>query len=240
MLKCVTIDDEPLARECIANYISEIDFLQLAGSGRNPVELIRILGEQQIDLIFLDIQMPVMNGIEFLELQQKLPMVIITTAYPNYALEGYQLDILDYLVKPITFTRFLKAATKARDYHQVLNNSPVSNQSIPNADYFFIKCDYKYERICFNDILYIEAMQNYVTIYTDKGKYITLLYLKTVEEKLNKQSFIRVHKSYVVSIPKIEAIENNEIIIRSNRIPIGRNYYDQVLEKVVNERLWRK
>lgn len=240
MLKCVTIDDEPLARECIASYISEIDFLQLAGSGRNPVELIRLLGEQQVDLVFLDIQMPVMNGIEFLEMQQKLPMVIITTAYPNYALEGYQLDVLDYLVKPITFTRFLKAATKARDYHQLLNSSVLPGRSISQPDYFFVKCDYKYERICFHDILYIEAMQNYVTIYTDKGKYITLLYLKTVEEKLNKQSFIRVHKSYIVSIPKIEAIENNEIIIRSSRIPISRNYYDHVLEKVVNERLWRK
>lgn len=240
MLKCVTIDDEPLARECIANYISDIDFLELTASGRNPIELIRILGEQAVDLLFLDIQMPVMNGIEFLEMQQKLPMVIITTAYPNYALEGYQLDILDYLVKPITFSRFLKATTKAKDYHQLLNNSTTRNPVISEPDYFFVKCDYKYEKICFNDILYIEAMQNYVTIYTEKGKYITLLYLKNVEEKLDKQPFIRVHKSYIVSIPKIEAIENNEIIIRSARIPVSRNYYDQVLEKVVNERLWRK
>src|SRR5690606_37763341 len=120
MLKCVAIDDEPLARECIANYVSEMDFLQLIGTGSNAVELTTLLGEQHIDLIFLDIQMPKINGIEFLKMTPNPPMVIITTAYPSYALESFQLDVLDYLVKPITFNRFFKAVSKARDYHNLL------------------------------------------------------------------------------------------------------------------------
>jgi DNA-binding LytR/AlgR family response regulator len=242
MLKCVIIDDEPLARECIANYVGAVDFLQLAGMGSNPVDLTQLLDAHEVDLIFLDIQMPVMNGIDFLKMTQNPPMVIITTAYPSYALESFQLDVLDYLVKPITFNRFFKAVSKAKDYHQLLVRSSATDapKTGPAEDYFFIKCDYKYERIYFDDILYIQAMQNYITIYTNKGKYITLLYLKNVEEKLDKQSFIRVHKSYIVSIPKIESIENNEIIIQSFRIPISRNYHDEVIGRVVNDRLWKK
>jgi len=241
MIRCVTIDDEPLARECIVNYIHEVEFLQSVGTGNNPVELSALLDQQPVDLIFLDIQMPVINGIEFLKMTPNPPMVIITTAYPSYALESFQLDVLDYLVKPITFTRFFKAVSKAKDYHQLLVRSAQPNEQPRSApDYFFIKCDYKYERIYFDDILYIEAMQNYVTIYTQKGKYITLLYLKNVEQNLEKQPFIRVHKSYIVSISKIESIENNEIIIQSFRIPISRHYRDQVIERVVNSKLWRK
>jgi len=241
-LKCVAIDDEPLARECIANYVREIDFLELTGTGSNPVDLTKLLDEKKVDLVFLDIQMPVINGIEFLKMTANPPMVIITTAYPSYALEGFQLDVLDYLVKPITFNRFFKAVSKAKDYQHLLEKS-VSADVVKNSadeEYFFIKCDYKYERIYFNDILYIEAMQNYVTIYTTKGKYITLLYLKNVEQNLDKKSFIRVHKSYVVSISKIESIENNEIVMQSYRIPISRNYRDEVIERVVNNKLWKK
>jgi DNA-binding LytR/AlgR family response regulator len=242
MLNCVIIDDEPLARECMANYVREVDFLRLVGTGSNPLELSRILDEQSVDLILLDIQMPFINGIEYLKMTQHPPMVIITTAYPSYALEGFQLDVLDYLVKPITFNRFFKAVNKAKDYHQLLAKSLTADASRnpATADYFFIKCDYKYERIYFEDILYIQALQNYITIHTGKGKYITLLSLKNIEQNLNKQSFIRVHKSYLVSIPKIEAIENNEIIIQSFRIPISRNYHDQVIDRVVNDRLWKK
>lgn len=239
-LKCVIIDDEPLARECITNYVKEVDFLQLVGTGSNPVELTMLLDEHDVDLIFLDIQMPVISGIEFLKMTQNPPLVIITTAYPSYALEGFQLDVLDYLVKPITFNRFFKAVSKAKDYQQLLVRSAATDQSKNTADYFFIKCDYKYERIYFDDILYVQAMQNYITLYTTRGKYMTLLSLKNVEEKLDRQSFIRVHKSFIVSISKIEAIENNEIIIQSYRIPISRNYHDQVISTVVNDKLWKK
>lgn len=242
ILKCVTVDDEPLARECISGYIEQIDFLEAVGEGDNPMDLSKILNETDVDLIFLDIQMPFMNGIEFLKLRPNSPMVIITTAYPSYALEGFQLDVIDYLVKPITFSRFFKAASKARDYQSLIMRSGSHTGSNPadGDNYFFIKCDYKYERIFFDEILFIQAMQNYITIYTENGKYMTLLYLKTVEEKLNGKSFIRVHKSYIVSIGKIKSIENNEIIIQSHRIPISRNYHEQVLERVVNDKLWKK
>lgn len=238
-LKCLVVDDEPLARECITNYIKEVDFLELAGTCNNPVELTATMGKQEVELIFLDIQMPIINGIDFLRMTSKLPIVIITTAYPSYALEGFQLDVLDYLVKPITFNRFLKAVTKARDYQQLLGK-PDTTGLQPEADFFFIKCDYMYEKIYFSDILYIEAMQNYVTIHTQKGKHMTLLYLKNIEDKLDKQSFVRVHKSYLVSISKIDSIQNNEIVVGPFRVPISRNYRDEVIERVVNKRLWKK
>jgi DNA-binding LytR/AlgR family response regulator len=184
-----------------------------------------------------------MNGIEFLKMTANPPLVIITTAYPSYALESFQLDVLDYLVKPITFDRFFKAVNKAKDYHQLLTKSQAADSRSkirPAEDYFFIKCEYKYERIYYDDILYVQGLQNYVTIYTRKGKYVTLLYMKNVEENLDPQSFIRVHKSYIVAISKIEAIENNDITIQSARIPISRNYRDEVIDRVINKRLWKK
>jgi DNA-binding LytR/AlgR family response regulator len=241
MINCITIDDEPLARECITNYIREVHFLQSVGTGNNPLELVALLDQHKVDLIFLDIQMPVINGIEFLKTTTTLPMVIITTAYPTYALESFQLDVLDYLVKPITFDRFFKAVSKAKDYHQLLTRSAQTvDQPKTEPDYFFVKCAYKYERIYFDDVLYIQGLQNYVTIYTIKGKYVIMLSLKNVEENLNKQSFIRVHKSYVVSIQRIDAIVENEICIQSFRIPISRNYRDEVIDRVINKKLWKR
>lgn len=242
MINCVIIDDEPLAREGIANYVQEIDFLHLVETCENPVELIKLLDQHRIDLIFLDIQMPKINGIDFLKMVQNPPMVIITTAFPSYALEGFQLNVLDYLLKPITFDRFFKSANKAKDYYQLINKagSPeLSTTGNPN-DYFFIKCGSKYEKIHFDDILYVEGMQNYITIYTRKGKYVTLLYLKNLEQNLDSQSFIRVHKSYIVAIHKIDSIQGNEISIQSHRIPISRNYRDQVIQQVVMNKLWDK
>lgn len=241
-LNCVIIDDEPLARECITGYVSKIDFLTLAGVGNNPLDLVQLLEQHAVDLIFLDIQMPKINGIDFLKATPRLPMVIITTAYPSYALEGFQLDVMDYLVKPILFDRFLQAINKAKDYHALLNKSLVIDQpgSGLTEDYFFIKCGHKFERIYFSDVIYIEALQNYVTIFTIKGKFITQLPLKNVEQNLGGQQFIRVHKSYIVSISKIEAIENNDIIIQSFRIPISRHYREHVMSNVVNVKLWKK
>ncbi|MBX2871982.1 MAG: LytTR family DNA-binding domain-containing protein [Saprospiraceae bacterium] len=241
ILNCVTIDDEPLAREGISNYIREIDFLRMVGSGNNPVELIQLLDQESIDLVFLDIQMPIMNGIDFLKMAQNPPMIIITTAYPSYALEGFQLDVLDYLLKPITFNRFFKAVNKAKNYAQLqLASSTESSNGSESEDYFFIKCENKYEKLFFADILYIQAMQNYVIIHTTKGKYITLLYLKNVEQYLEGQAFMRVHKSYIVAVPKIEAIDNNELLIQSHRIPISRNYKDRVLKQIIDDKLWKK
>jgi len=242
MINCVIIDDEPLAREGLGNYVREVDFLQLAGTCENPLELMKLLDRQPADLLFLDIQMPKMNGIEFLKIMQKPPMVVITTAYPTYALESFQLDVLDYLLKPITFERFFKAASKARDYHRLLMNpkSTDPGKHEQQDDYFFIKCGSKYEKIPLDEILYIEGMQNYVNIFTLKGKYVTMLSLKNLEENLAGKAFIRVHKSYMVAIGKIEGIEGNEIFIQAGKIPISRNYREQVIRQVVTNRLWDK
>lgn len=241
MLNCVIVDDEPLAREGIANYVREIDFLHLTATCENPVELLKILDENPVDLIFLDIQMPKMSGIDFLKIVKNPPLVVITTAFPSFALESFQLDVLDYLLKPITFERFFKAASKAKDYHQLVNRDISSgNSSDTAADYFFIKCGNKYEKIVLADILFIEGMQNYVTIYTDKGKYITLLYMKNLEQNLASRFFIRVHKSYIVSVNRVEGIEGNEIFIQSHRIPVSRNHREQVLKQIVSKNLWVK
>lgn len=237
MINCVIIDDEPLAREGMADYVKDVDFLNLVATCENPVELMGLLDKHPIDLIFLDIQTPKMNGIDFLKIVRQPPMVIITTAFPTYALDGFQLNALDYLLKPITFERFFKSVHKAREYYQLLHKTTDTPKA---TDYFFVKCGTKYEKIFFEDILYVEGMQNYVTIYTTKGKYITLLYLKNLEENLDAKAFIRVHKSYIVSIHKIEAIEGNEIFIQQHRIPISRNYREQVIEQVVMNKLWGK
>ena len=235
MLKCIIVEDEPLAKECIAGYIDKVDYLKLVGDVSNPLELTQLLNGQSADLVFLDIQTPILNGIDYLKMTPDPPMVIITTAYPSFALEGFQLDVIDYLLKPITFDRFFKAVNKANDYHNLVTTPTPSSE-----DYFFIKCDSKYERIYFRDILYVQALENYVNIFTTKKKYLTLLNLKSVEENLDKQGFIKVHKSYIVSIDKIDAIESNDILIQSSRIPISRNFREEVIERVVNKRLWRK
>ncbi|GAB3954317.1 LytTR family DNA-binding domain-containing protein [Spirosoma harenae] len=242
MLNCVIVDDEPLAREGLSSYVREIDFLQLTSTCANPLELVNVLEKSSVDVIFLDIQMPKMSGIDFLKMVPKPPMVVITTAYPSFALEGFQLNVLDYLLKPITFERFFKSANKAREYHKLLNQSPVpsSPKSESGDEYFFVKCGNKYEKIFFEDILFVEGMQNYVTIFTNKGKYVTLLNMKSLEQNLDGHAFLRVHKSYMVSISKIEGIEGNEICIQNHRIPISRNYRDQVMHEVVTGKLWKK
>src|ERR1700754_110712 len=242
MLNCVIVDDEPLAREGLADYVKEIDFLQLAGVCINPVELGKLLGSQKIDLMFLDIQMPKMNGIDFLRILPNPPMVIITTAFSEYALDGFQLNVLDYLLKPITFDRFFKAVVRARDYH-LLTTKPASADPTSlqrGEDFVFIKRSNKFEKIHFADILYIEALQNYVAIYTTRGKFLTLLYLKNIEQNLDNKAFIRVHKSYIVPIARIDSIDGNEIRIAEHRVPVSRNYRELVIRQVVNNNLWSK
>jgi two-component system, LytTR family, response regulator len=240
-LNCLIIDDEPLARECIEGYAAKVEFLDVIGTGSNPMELTDIFERQKVDLLFLDIQMPMINGIDFLRSLNRPPMAIITTAYPDFAIEGFKLDVIDYVIKPITFDRFLKAVNKAWDYHRLQTQAPgFPNLISKSDDYFFVKCTNKFERIYFNDILYVQGLQNYVTIFTTKGKYVTHLTLKVVEENLNAKAFIRVHKSYIVAISRIDTIENDKLIIESNQIPISRTYRDHMMEVVVKKRIWEK
>lgn len=236
-LKCVLVDDEPLASEGLSKYVEVIDYLELVSIAENPLELHKILERRQIDLIFLDIQMPHMTGLDFLKIRSNLPMVILTTAYPNYALEGFQFDVVDYLLKPITFNRFFKATNKAKELFLLKNQSVTPATQVTEAEYLFIKCEGRYEKILIDEIYFIQALQNYVMIYTIKGKYMTLLPLKTVEQYLDPSKFVRVHKSYLVAISKIDGIDNYEISIQSHLVPVSRNLRGQLLNLVVKSNL---
>lgn len=238
-IKVAIIDDEPLAVEGLSNYVREVDYLDLIGTCNHPIELMQMLDQKPVDLIFLDIQTPKMNGIDYLKIAQNPPMVIITTAYPSYALEGFRLNVLDYLLKPIMFDRFIQATNKAKDYQQLLFRKS-ENQKDDEDDYFFVKADHKYEKIYLEEILYIQGMQNYVAIFTTKGKYVTLLNLKDIEQNLNDQLFIRVHKSYIIAVSKINSIESHEIKVQNTPIPLSRNYRDKLLKSVVHNKLWKK
>ncbi|MBP7643046.1 MAG: LytTR family DNA-binding domain-containing protein [Saprospiraceae bacterium] len=239
-LRCVIVDDEPLASEGLANYVEVVDYLDLVTVAENPLELNKILDAEQIDLIFLDIQMPHMTGIDFLKIKSNLPMVILTTAFPNYALEGFAFDVVDYLLKPVTFNRFFKATNKAKELYLLKNQKFESASQNVEPDYLFIKCDGKYEKIQIDDILFVQAQQNYVIIHTNRGKFMTLLPLKTVEDYLDPAHFLRVHKSYLVALSKIDGVESNEITIQNLAIPISRNLRENVVELVVKAKLLSK
>lgn len=232
-LNCLIIDDEPLARKGIAEYVNEIEFLQLAGECGSAAEAANFIASKPVDLLLLDIQMPRLTGIDFLKTLTRPPMAIITTAYSEYALEGYSLDVIDYLVKPIPFDRFLRAVQKAFDFHQLKSRGIPRN----SPEYFFVKSNGKYERVAFSEILYVESMQNYVLIHLPGQKLIVYMTLAGLEAQLPPRRFMKVHKSFVVSIEQVNSIENNEIIIRQSRIPISRALKDDVMKRILGDNL---
>jgi DNA-binding LytR/AlgR family response regulator len=237
-IKCIVIDDEPIARKGIIEYVSDVDFLELKGEGENTAAAHTLINNEDIDLIFLDIQMPKVTGIEFLKGLKNPPMVIFTTAYSEYALQGYELDVLDYLVKPISFERFLKACNKAKDFHALKQSG---NKSVPKTeDYCFIRCEDRFEKILYDELLYIEAMENYVIFHTLKEKYISYLTLKAVESYLPTVRFLKVHKSFIVAISKIESIDGYDILIKGKSIPISRILKEEVMNKLVNDRFLKR
>lgn len=240
MINCAVIDDEPLARECLVRYIQKVDFLHLVGEGSNPTEVYGLSKKQPLDLIFLDIQMPVMTGMEYLKSTTERPIVILTTAYPSYALEGFELDVLDYMVKPITFDRFFKGAHKAKDYFLLRKADEKSTEKETVPDYFFVKCEHIYERIIIDDVEYVQALQNYVIIYTASQKYMTLMPMKRIEVILGTPKFIRVHKSYIVAVDKIRTVENSSVKLTKETIPVSRSYRKIVFQHVVNTSLLKK
>lgn len=233
-IKCIITDDEPFARKGLQGYIQQIDFLDLRGICETAIELNSLLKKEPVDLLFLDIEMPYLTGIEFLKQLAAPPRVIFTTAYEKYALQGFELEVLDYLLKPISFDRFLKAANKAFDYfHQ---------QQTPAAieDYIFVKADNRLEKIAFADILFAEALENYVAIYTKEKKIITHLTLKMLQEKLPSTAFVQPHKSYIVSIDKINSIEGNILHITQYQVPISKYQKEEIMEKIVNSKLLKR
>jgi DNA-binding LytR/AlgR family response regulator len=233
-IKCIITDDEPFARKGLQGYIGQIDFLDLRGVCENALELNSLIKQEPVDLLFLDIEMPYMTGIDFLKNLPAPPRVIFTTAYEKYALQGFELEVLDYLLKPIPFDRFLKAANKAFDYFRQ-QQAPA-----PAQDYIFVKADNKLEKIQFADILFAEALENYVAIYTWEKKIITHLTLKMLQEKLPASSFIQPHKSYIAAIDKINSIEGNILHIANYQVPISKYQKEEIMEKIVNSKLLKR
>jgi len=240
-INCIIIDDEPLARKGLKEYITDVDFLNLIGEYDNPLKATEQISKGEIQLLFLDIQMPKITGLDFFKTLQQAPPVIFTTAYPQYALDGFELNALDYLVKPISFDRFLKAAMRAKEFYEIRQvNAEYAKQATVQQDHFFIKADNKLVKIQFDEILYVEALQNYVVIHTTDKKYITYLTFKSVEEYLPASLFIKVHKSYIIAAGKIESIEGNDIRIGAHHIPISRNLKDEVMEKLLKGKFLKR
>jgi DNA-binding LytR/AlgR family response regulator len=237
-LQCLIIDDEPLARKGLEEHVREIDFLQCVAACENALKASLYLNEQKIDLIYLDIHMPKVSGIEFLKSLKHPPLTIFTTAYSNYALEGYTLDVIDYLVKPITFERFLKASQKALEFS--LLKSRAENSTAPVVDYFFVRCDRKFEKVFFQDVSHVEAMQNYAIIHVGDRKLISYITLTSIENQLPKDQFLKVHKSFLISIPHVKAIEKDEIILEHARIPISRSLREQVVQQILGNSLFKR
>jgi DNA-binding LytR/AlgR family response regulator len=236
-IKCIVIDDEPLARKGLKEYIADIDFLEIVGEFDSPLKAAELISKGDVQLLFLDIQMPRITGLDFFKSLQNPPPVIFTTAYPQYALEGFEVNALDYLVKPVSFSRFLAAALKAKEYYEVRENNTATEAG---SDFFFIKADNKLVKIVFDEVLYVEALQNYVTIHTPSKKYMTYLTFKAVEDYLPGDKFLKVHKSYIVAASKIDSIEGNDIRIGQQHIPISRNQKEEVMDKLLKNRFLKR
>ena len=236
-LNCIIVDDEPLARKGLSEYVREIDFLSLVGECANAREAKEMLSKSAVDLLLLDIQMPHTSGLEFLRTLERPPMVIITTAFSEYALEGYELDVMDYLVKPIPFERFQKAVNKALDFQTLKLKA---HQGDTSSDFLFVKSNGKFERVVFEDILYVEAMQNYVVLYLTAGKLIVYATLSGIESQLPADRFLKVHRSYLVSISKIKSVEGNEILLGNSHIPISRSLHQEVMSRILGNNLLQR
>ncbi|MGN6213389.1 LytR/AlgR family response regulator transcription factor [Parafilimonas sp.] len=229
MLKCVAIDDEPLALELLEDNISKVPFLKLVTACNNPLEAMQLLQREEIDLIFLDIQMPGLTGLQFIKTITAKPMFILITAYEKYALEGYELDVVDYLVKPVSLDRFIKACNKAWELHQLKTKKQAGFEAPP---YFFINADYSLVKVIFTDIMWIEGLKDYLKIHLKSSSkpLVARITMKAIEEQLPASMFIRVQKSFIVSKDYITSIRKNSVFINDMEIPVGDSYKDAVAE----------
>ncbi|PZX65560.1 LytR/AlgR family response regulator transcription factor [Hydrotalea sandarakina] len=230
-MKCIAIDDEPLALQIIAQYCAKIPFLQLEKTFTNPKEAITYLQENKIDLLFLDIQMPDINGLQLYKNLTNKPLVIFTTAFKDFAVEGFNVDAIDYLLKPFDYNRFLKAAYKANEYQEFLSSQELQLNSI------YVKVNYEMMKINLKDIELIEALDDYIKIHIKPYPVLTLMTLKNMQEKLPEKEFVRVHRSYIIPISKVEKFNKNKIYVAGKEIPIGSSYsdvYDLLLSKQHN------
>lgn len=227
MVRCIAVDDEPLALDIIADYVAKVPELSLVASTTNAIEALATVQNGEVDLIFLDVQMPELTGIQFLKIINGKCDVILTTAYPQYALDGYELNVVDYLLKPIAFDRFYRSVQKV-----LANKAPRSHQPAPQTkqsetvDFIFVKTEHKIQRVDLDDILYIEGLKDYISIYTPSERIVTLQNMKKMEDILPANRFVRVHRSYIVALDKIVSIERGRIFIEDKTIPVGDTYRD--------------
>jgi two-component system LytT family response regulator len=227
-ISCIITDDEPFARKGLEGYVLKTGFFDLKAQCEDAMELGGVLAQQPVDLLFLDIQMPHLTGVDFIKSLPNPPKVIFTTAFKEYATDGFDLDVLDYLLKPISFERFMKAAFKAKDYFELRNNSN-------NADYLFVKSEGKLEKVVFDQVLYIKGMENYVEIHTLNKRIITHSTLKALADKLPQRKFLQTHKSYIIAHSKITSIEGNMLNIGQHQVPISRQLREQVMHALINQ-----
>lgn len=235
-MNVIIVDDEPLAQEVLETYVSKFPALNLIAKCSNAVEAFDVLNNNSIDLMFLDIQMPQISGIDFLKTLPNPPQVIFTTAYSEYAMAGYELNVVDYLLKPISLDRFAKAVNKAVA-KELQENEPTIPASTETADYIFVKADKKLIKIRFDQINYIEGLKDYVILHTPNGRVVTLQTMKSLEVKLPSDIFMRVHRSFIVNMGNISIIEGNTVQIEKKIIPIGKNYKDVLLNIINKNRL---
>lgn len=230
MITVIAIDDEPLALQLIADYIHKTPYMELLGQFENPLEAAQYLGKNHIDIVFTDIQMPGLNGIEFTRSMVNGPVVIFTTAFEKYAIDGFKLDIADYLLKPFTYEEFLTSVHKAE--RLIKSIAKESDEMLSNNEFLFLKSDYKIRRINFRDILYIEGLKEYVKVYTTLSEkpVLSLSSLKILETKLPADKFMRIHRSFIVNLEKIETIDRSRIIFGKKYIPLGDQYKDKFQE----------
>ncbi|MEO6639270.1 MAG: LytTR family DNA-binding domain-containing protein [Ginsengibacter sp.] len=237
-INCIIVDDEPLACKGLKEYIDEIDFLHLHGIFATALQAMNISLTNSIDLIFLDIEMPGLSGMDFYQSLQHPPQVIFTTAYPQYALQGFNVNALDYLVKPISFDRFVKAALKAKEYFEIRTGNTGSIKE--EADYFYVKANNKIEKIRVEDICYAEALQNYICIHTKDKKYTTYLTFKSLEEYLPANKFLKIQKSFIVAISKVESLEPGHVNVLNQSLPVSRSIKNEVMEKLLQNRFLKR
>jgi len=240
-MTCIIVDDEPLARQGMELNIANISTLQLLGSFSNALAASDFLRKENIDLMFLDINMPELSGLDFLKSLREAPMVVFTTAYPQYALESYELEAIDYLVKPIRIERFLKAVNKAENYLKLLQQEGGNSQVEKiEDDYVFIKADRKYFKIYFKDILYIEGLKDYVVIYTGDNKIITSMNVKTIAAQLPPAIFARVSKSYIINTLHISSFDNELIYINHHEIPLGQSFKEDFIRQHIDGKIVKR
>ena len=237
-IKCIIIEDEPVARKILLEFVEEIEYLELKGVAENPLKAMPLLNDNDVDLLFLDINMPKINGIDFLKSSKTTASIIMTTAYAQYAAEAYGLDVLDYLVKPIAFDRFLRACNKAKEIRELKKIKQVK----PNKtnDHFFIKCNSQIEKVFYEELIYAEAMLNYVMLFTNSKKMIVYVTIKSLEEQLPADMFMKVHKSFIVNLSKVRSIEGNILDIGNEKITISQNLKDKVINEVVKDKMIKR